>query len=476
MNNEKLYTAADFVSYHAGTMPVHDMHALEKAALEDPFLTDALEGYAFSKTPLADVSIIKDKLNLKAEKPSLFAVTSNNKSWMRIAASITIVLGLSYLFYNINKKEDTQNALADNTIQQQVKADTMSKEKSAIDTIANIESAASKPLSNVPQVSQQQTTTNPIKKDTDLRDSEAESTAKANQISDDKSKQIAAITQASGQSKTEAPTANAAPVVSSRKDASANEEVNKERGADLTQNNRMQNNVLNYYNYSGVVQKPTGGPMQNAVVRSRNIATQTDQNGRFNFRATDSNLNATIAAVGFAEQNVLLNTNTVPTFTLDFDNTSLNEVVVTGYSKQKKSKQQSVDPVSISKAELNKIKNIDLEKGLAGKIPGMQVKNGKDDIVLRDSISLKKLDIDAELKTFNNYIIQNIKPVFDNNGNEIKGKVILSFIASKKGNPQKIKIIQSVNSACNKQAIELLKNGPNWKMKKGDKKVIAIEF
>ena len=41
----KKYTAADFERYYTGVMPVNEMHELERAALEDPFLADALEGY-----------------------------------------------------------------------------------------------------------------------------------------------------------------------------------------------------------------------------------------------------------------------------------------------------------------------------------------------------------------------------------------------------------------------------------------------
>ena len=40
------YTATELMSYHAGTMPPAQMHELEKAALNDPLLQEALDGYA----------------------------------------------------------------------------------------------------------------------------------------------------------------------------------------------------------------------------------------------------------------------------------------------------------------------------------------------------------------------------------------------------------------------------------------------
>ena len=38
------YTAADIEKYWKGKLSAAEMHAMEKAAMEDPFLSDALEG------------------------------------------------------------------------------------------------------------------------------------------------------------------------------------------------------------------------------------------------------------------------------------------------------------------------------------------------------------------------------------------------------------------------------------------------
>ena len=46
VNNDhtKEYSAADIQRYLQGNMSAADMHALEQAALDDPFLADAIEG------------------------------------------------------------------------------------------------------------------------------------------------------------------------------------------------------------------------------------------------------------------------------------------------------------------------------------------------------------------------------------------------------------------------------------------------
>ena len=44
MSNGYNYTAKDFERYHNGGMTAAEMHQLEKAALNDPMLADALDG------------------------------------------------------------------------------------------------------------------------------------------------------------------------------------------------------------------------------------------------------------------------------------------------------------------------------------------------------------------------------------------------------------------------------------------------
>jgi CarboxypepD_reg-like domain/Gram-negative bacterial TonB protein C-terminal len=470
MTNEKIYTATDFASYHAGTMPAQDMHALEKAALEDPFLADALDGYALAKTPVDDVETIKGKLNAVEDKPQLFAATTNNKNWMRVAASIAIVFGLGYLFYTVNKKDDEQASLADNKVKQEVKTDTITTETKNAEVATNSEAVAPKPLINDLKTPQTQANITPSGTVTYLSDS-----ITSNFESPDKSIAQNGITQqapvaiAPGQYKAEEVTnISVETVASKRRDAATDDDAIKDRTADLAQNNRMQNNVLNYYNYSGVVQKPSGGPMQNATIRLRNsnTVTQTDKFGRFNFKATDTIASVSIAALGYDKKEVVLNTNAVATLKLDNKNANLDEVVVAGYSTKKKSAN-----VGFS--------NTDAEKALQGKVSGMKVQSQDDKYNPFNKVKGVQIDsskFSLESKSFYNYVKENIKPEFDELGNEYKGNVVLSFTVNKKGDPRKIKVVQSLSDKCNNQAVELLEKGPRWFFPKGDVRTVVIEF
>ena len=62
MNKNKMYTAIDFQRYYSGLMPESEMHELERSALEDPFLADALDGYVHASSAEKDIIGLKEKI------------------------------------------------------------------------------------------------------------------------------------------------------------------------------------------------------------------------------------------------------------------------------------------------------------------------------------------------------------------------------------------------------------------------------
>lgn len=101
------FSAADFERYYNGTMPAAEKHALEKAALDDPFLADALEGYALTSTPVADTAAIKKRLEEKHKRKPI-PLFSKNYKWLQIAALFLLLAGSGWFLYKadfFNKKE-----------------------------------------------------------------------------------------------------------------------------------------------------------------------------------------------------------------------------------------------------------------------------------------------------------------------------------------------------------------------------------
>ncbi len=478
MNKEKLYTAADFANYHLGIMPVDDMHALEKKALEDPFLYDALDGYAHTKKATTDIKKLKEKLNIENEKISPVKSIANKTLW-RVAASIISLLGVGYLFYAVNKNENT-STLAKNTQAKEININSVNANDASVDSTSMLDVTLNK-TSKL----QQETATEKdfvIKLDTTKNNRSNKgysNTTKAIQLND--------ADVASANTKIDANTPTDAKLITHNIEEKiglkkANEAVitNNNLAKDVADKkyvNNSQNQLTNYYNYSGIVQNRAGRPMQNATVHAKNIIIQTDPNGRFNFKSLDTNINVSIAAVGYAKQDVVLNANTNNIFTLNDDNKNLKEAVVTSdYNTQRrKSVLQSDNTISNRQVPYS-LKKQETNNAQPSRVGGIEIEN-KEKVL--DNLRVAKqinIDVERERKIFDNYVTKNRKSKFGDKGNDVKGKVILSFTINKKGQPTHIKIIKSLNSHHNAQAIELLANGPTWIFKNWVKETVEIIF
>ena len=110
--NNKKYNGIDFARYHSGEMPADEMQALERAALEDPFLADALDGYMYSKDAEKELAELRMQLDEKRKQQKLFTISSlSTGTWWKIAAIFILFAGLGYFFYATNSKKETSLAV-----------------------------------------------------------------------------------------------------------------------------------------------------------------------------------------------------------------------------------------------------------------------------------------------------------------------------------------------------------------------------
>ncbi|MGZ8559313.1 MAG: hypothetical protein ACXWWC_13305, partial [Chitinophagaceae bacterium] len=103
-NNDIIYTAADIEKYHNGLLSAKEMHAMEKAALDDSFLADALEGYAISGVNVnADITKLKNRLAKRTKEEykdvSFAAGKTISFSWWKIAAMFLLIVGAGLIVY-----------------------------------------------------------------------------------------------------------------------------------------------------------------------------------------------------------------------------------------------------------------------------------------------------------------------------------------------------------------------------------------
>src|SRR5690242_20628257 len=114
--NIKKYSAADIERYHKGQLSPKERHDLEKAALDDPFLADALEGYANAGNNIsADISELKTRLAERLEKDHSAPVVPIRKryTFLRVAVILVMLVGTGILVYQMmfqkhNSKEIAQ--------------------------------------------------------------------------------------------------------------------------------------------------------------------------------------------------------------------------------------------------------------------------------------------------------------------------------------------------------------------------------
>ncbi len=110
-NDNNIYDAATIQRYLNGQMPASEMHALELAALDDPFLADAIEGYKENQShseidTSADLEDLRRRLTLRVESTHKNNIISLFKSsgW-KVAAMILVIAGaVSMIYYLTNTR------------------------------------------------------------------------------------------------------------------------------------------------------------------------------------------------------------------------------------------------------------------------------------------------------------------------------------------------------------------------------------
>lgn len=90
------YNKDDIRRYLDGRMTAAEMHAMEKAALEDPFLADAMEGLETAPVAAiqADMQLLSEKLAQRVT-PAKVVPMRPERPWMAIAAAAVILVGLT---------------------------------------------------------------------------------------------------------------------------------------------------------------------------------------------------------------------------------------------------------------------------------------------------------------------------------------------------------------------------------------------
>ncbi len=460
--NIKIYSASDIEKYYKGQLSPKEMNALEKAALDDPFLAEAMEGYALTVINIHDDIVeLRTRLENRKNKSKSIAATSTEKSggylWLKIAAMIFIVVGAGWLIYQFSfNDKSTEIAQSDKkeAFKTDIKDSGMTRPDGLIRTDTTEKfSSALQPGNSGPVVKEKPSALS--ENEPDYKKQKPGSLEKAGNNLAAASVPIQSIAQDEEKGSVTDDIAQniltkAAPAETKREAYSANAEVTANRSKQ--QGFSAQKQKANNYNkdqqarsqsrtfvFSGRVsdQNNNALPFSNIINTEDSIGTYSDANGYFNLTSTDSVLKVKVSSLGFESITVKL-VNHIPNnkILLEEDRSSLSEI-------------------QLSKKKVNSRRARD-----AGMI-------------------LEKPEPSDGWSNYDIYLANNLKVPenFKNKPTGTSGEVELSFDISKEGLPVNITVKKSLCEICDKEAIRLVKEGPKWKRKnKKGKATVTVAF
>lgn len=143
------YSLTDIERYLQGLMSAKEMHDMERAALQDPFLADAIEGYKEVPFQQSHKHLNEITALLQTEKKDAKVVVMPVKkfNWLRAAASVILIAGVgsvSWYILSLNNNPANEKNIAQVTAKQEEKTD------SVVSPAAN-DSTTSIALNYIPQ-------------------------------------------------------------------------------------------------------------------------------------------------------------------------------------------------------------------------------------------------------------------------------------------------------------------------------------
>ena len=406
------YTAADFERYYAGTMTAAERHALEKAALDDPFLADALEGYRVTPTPVADMQKIRARLQPGEERSRFFLFRS---PLFRAAAALILVAGTAWLAYTLTSQKE--KTIAKETIQQEVpvtKTETATLPKPvAADSQLTLSRSSGAGKKQILEYKQPGEMILPSKETYAFHVTDTSQTKATEGFAKDK------ITN-------DHPTTNQANSrLSAKNELAYNNVTVNNRNPSPTDNNNL-------------VLQQSRMKAEN-VISNDNLRKQVVNNSIKADTASESaaTLQGRVAGVTAmaASRPSVAQPDTIKNFdvVLQEQKRDMEEVVVSGYTKKS---------VAASR---------------------------------RPQVVVDTLEPEEGFVQFDHYIADNLKRP-EELKLKTSGEVQLSFDVNSKGEPVNITVVKSLCNKCDEEAIRLLKEGPKWKKKKNKKGSVTIRF
>lgn len=437
----------DIERYKSGKMTSSERNALERKAMNDPFLADALDGIEelsaddFSK----DLAALNGKI-LGTEKKSFWIP-------LRIAAGIFVVTGVSLTFYFLSKEDNDTEWISSNT---ETKADSIPADdndsitkKPELLTLNKADALEANPESKEEASSQSR------KSKQQFADTLRSSAFALKQTDVEAKMESASAPPALIPEPVRAEKGEEAPATKTEAEASekrtladAKQEetkvapsvLRKALREEAEKDSKKKNSPSSSYtgevleNLRVVTGKVTsaedgsGLPGVNVIIKGTTKGTITDEEGNYRIElGAEKNPELSFTFIGTTTIEVPVNNQSNIDTQLAADVSQLSEVVVVGYGT---------------------------DNGVAA-----------DD----DFPTLIIAEPNGGRRAFKKYLETNIQYPQQALENKIEGKVTVQFTVTSDGLLNEFKVIKGIGSGCDEEVIRLIKQGPKWyPSRKGD--------
>lgn len=402
------------LDYITGDRRGKEAHRIEKEAMGDPFLAEALEGFdAVGGDPGRAVERLRRRVESR--------VSGRRKSmvarWSAVAAVLLLFLAIGGVFLLRPDEADVAPVLADI-----IPVPLMDSSENRSMDVAQATEPETQEFRPEQGETEDQSAREDIQQQAASRqellsiseDLEIEETLFFDFIADDDSPVALSETRPAEKRADSAPSAPALPLTKT----------------DLRVMEALQA-AATPGSVQGRVVDASGEPLPGASVTLRNSEKQgtvTDGTGNFNLAAETGDI-LDIASIGYEPAAVRAGSLPGQVVLKESEN-QLNDVVVFAYGAQKRSASSA---------------------GQSGSTADIEVES-----VVKTSLPVQGLDAYSE------YLQKNRAVLYDEAGEKVTGKVVLEFRINRNGRPTSIRVAESLTPEADREARRLLENGPDW--------------
>ncbi len=326
-----IYSAVDIEKYFSGRLSAGQMHEMEKAALDDVFLAEAMEGYEGMKNKnwKHQLAAVRSQITEIESEAKIVPMHRSTGRWWKTAAAVLVIGSGATLTFILtkNRSEENPNPQIAQTITTPPDSVTAKDKTTSSAETSSTKDKSSSDKENTTSANGTISQINPqgSQKDNVFNFKPGNATL-ADTITTDRT---GLAKQPPGQTVSEKPVLSETPIInvpSSANNNSGNADVtlitmNKEKAKQNNADaetfkrqtapavNKKEQSLNNYFNAQVLAADNSPLPFTNISIKSENFGTYADVKGNFRLVSADTVLNIEVRSVGYAPRTFSLHSN-----------------------------------------------------------------------------------------------------------------------------------------------------------------------